>query len=103
MIPQLFRDSIFQTLEPAGTDPQTGNNHLIKMQMCIHTMCMMTVSFAYLREYKGKKISWQYSTSVIREKTAWMQEEGIFRNLVNGEIIEVKDPVLKGYDFVWMK
>ena len=36
------------------------------------------------------------------EQTAWMQEEGIFRNLVNGEIVEVKDPVLKGYEFVWM-
>jgi amylosucrase len=23
--------------------------------------------------------------------------------LVNGEIVEVKDPVLKGYEFVWMK
>ena len=55
-----------------------------------------------LREYKGERFIalFNYSES---EQTAWMQEEGIFRNLVNGEIVEVKDPVLKGYDFVWMK
>lgn len=55
-----------------------------------------------LREYKGERFIALFNFSE-REQTAWMQEEGIFRNLVNGEIIEVKDPVLKGYDFVWMK
>lgn len=55
-----------------------------------------------LREYKGERfiVLFNFSES---EQTAWMQEEGIFRNLVNGEIVEVKDPVLKGYEFVWMK
>ena len=55
-----------------------------------------------LREYKGERFIALFNFSE-REQTAWMQEEGIFRNLVNGEIIEVKDPILKGYDFVWMK
>ena len=55
-----------------------------------------------LREYKGERFIALFNFSE-REQTAWMQEEGIFRDLVNGEIIEVKDPVLKGYDFVWMK
>lgn len=55
-----------------------------------------------LREYKGERFIALFNFSE-REQTAWMQEEGIFRNLVNGEIIEVKDPVLKGYDFVWVK
>lgn len=55
-----------------------------------------------LREYKGERFIALFNFSE-REQTAWMQEEGIFRNLVNGEIVEVKDPVLKGYDFVWMK
>lgn len=55
-----------------------------------------------LREYKGERFIALFNFSE-REQTAWMQEEGIFRNLVNGEIVDVKDPVLKGYDFVWIK
>lgn len=55
-----------------------------------------------LREYKGERFIALFNFSE-NEQTAWMQEESIFRNLVNGEIVEVKDPVLKGYEFVWMK
>lgn len=55
-----------------------------------------------LREYKGERFIALFNFSE-SEQTAWMQEDGIFRNLVNGEIVEVKDPVLKGYEFVWMK
>lgn len=55
-----------------------------------------------LRKYKGERFIALFNFSE-NEQTAWMQEEGIFRNLVNGEIVEVKDPVLKGYEFVWMK
>lgn len=55
-----------------------------------------------LREYKGERFIALFNFSE-NEQTAWMQEEGIFRNLVNGEIVEVKDPVSKGYEFVWMK
>lgn len=55
-----------------------------------------------LREYKGERFIALFNFSE-SEQTAWMQKEGIFRNLVNGEIVEVKDPVLKGYEFVWMK
>lgn len=55
-----------------------------------------------LREYKGERFIALFNFSE-NEQIAWMQEEGIFRNLVNGEIVEVKDPVLKGYEFVWMK
>lgn len=55
-----------------------------------------------LREYKGERFIALFNFSE-REQTAWMQEEGIFRNLVNGETVEVKDLVLKGYEFVWMK
>ena len=50
-----------------------------------------------LREYKGERFIALFNFSE-NEQTAWMQEEGIFRNLVNGEIVEVKDPVLKGYE-----
>ena len=55
-----------------------------------------------LREYKGERFIALFNFSE-REQTALMQEEGIFRNLVNGETVEVKDLVLKGYEFVWMK
>ena len=55
-----------------------------------------------LREYKGERFIALFNFSE-REQTAWMQEEGIFRDLINGEITEMKDPVLKGYGFVWVK
>lgn len=55
-----------------------------------------------LREYKGERFIALFNFSE-REQTAWMQEEGIFRDLINGEITEMKDLVLKGYDFVWVK
>ena len=55
-----------------------------------------------LREYKGERFIALFNFSE-REQTAWMQEEGIFRDLINGEITEIKDLVLKGYDFVWVK
>lgn len=55
-----------------------------------------------LREYKGERFIALFNFSE-SEQTAWMQEEGIFRDLINGEITEMKDPVLKGYGFVWVK
>ena len=32
-----------------------------------------------------------------QEKTAWMQEKGMYRNLLTGEKIELKDIRLSGY------
>ena len=55
-----------------------------------------------LREYKGERFIALFNFSE-SEQTAWMQEEGIFRDLINGEITEMKDPVLKGYGFVWVQ
>lgn len=55
-----------------------------------------------LREYKGERFIALFNFSE-SEQTAWMQEEGIFRDLINGEITETRDPVLKGYGFVWVK
>ena len=37
------------------------------------------------------------------KKTAWMQEEGTFRNLINGETLMLKDVVLPAYGFLWCK
>ena len=36
-------------------------------------------------------------------KTAWMQEEGIYRDLMTGKKMEVKDIVILGHDFLWIK
>ena len=70
--------------------------------MFIMTVFWTPSSAQKAREYKGERFIALFNFSE-NEQTAWMQEEGIFRNLVNGEIVEVKDPVLKGYEFVWMK
>ena len=37
------------------------------------------------------------------EKTAWMQEEGIFRDLITDQTLELKDVELPAYGFMWCK
>ena len=53
-----------------------------------------------LREYKGRKFFGIFSFSN-QEKTAWMQEKGMYRNLLTGEKAELKDIRLSGYEFLW--
>lgn len=38
-----------------------------------------------------------------REETAWMQESGVFENMLTGEKVEVKDIIIPGHDFYWIK
>lgn len=38
-----------------------------------------------------------------QEETAWMQEEGIFVNLLTDKEIKVKDVTIPGHDFYWIK
>ena len=53
-----------------------------------------------LREYKGRRFFGIFNFSD-REKTAWMQEDGVYRNLLTSEKMELKDIRLRGYDFLW--
>lgn len=53
-----------------------------------------------LREYKGKRFFGIFNFSN-QEKTAWMQEKGMYRNLLTGEKAELKDISLSGYEFRW--
>ena len=55
-----------------------------------------------LREYKGRRFFGIFNFSN-QEKTAWMQEKGMYRNLLTGEKTELKDIRLSGYDvpLVW--
>ena len=53
-----------------------------------------------LREYKGRRFFGIFNFSG-QEKTAWMQEEGMYRNLLTSERIELKDIKLKEYEFLW--
>lgn len=53
-----------------------------------------------LREYKGRRFFGIFNFSD-QEKTAWMQEEGVYRNLLTSEKMELKDIRLRGYDFLW--
>ena len=36
------------------------------------------------------------------ERTAWLQEEGEFTNLLTGETMTLSDPVIDGHDFLWL-
>lgn len=53
-----------------------------------------------LREYKGKRFFGIFNFSD-QEKTAWMQEEGRYRNLLTSEVLELRDVKLGGHEFVW--
>lgn len=53
-----------------------------------------------LREYKGRRFFGIFNFSN-QEKTAWMQEKGMYRNLLTGEKTELKDIRLSGYEFLW--
>ena len=53
-----------------------------------------------LREYKGRRFFGIFNFSN-QEKTAWMQEKGMYRNLLTGEKAELKDISLSGYEFYW--
>ena len=53
-----------------------------------------------LREYKGRRFFGIFNFSD-QEKTAWMQEDGVYRNLLTSERMELKDIRLRGYDFLW--
>ena len=53
-----------------------------------------------LREYKGRRFFGIFNFSN-QEKTAWMQEKGMYRNLLMGEKTELKDIRLSGYEFLW--
>lgn len=53
-----------------------------------------------LREYKGRRFFGIFNFSN-QEKTAWMREKGMYRNLLTGEKAELKDISLSGYEFHW--
>ena len=53
-----------------------------------------------LREYKGRRFFGIFNFSN-QEKTAWMQEKGMYRNLLTGEKAELEDISLSGYEFHW--
>lgn len=53
-----------------------------------------------LREYKRRRFFGIFNFSN-QEKTAWMQEKGMYRNLLTGEKTELKDIRLSGYEFLW--
>ena len=53
-----------------------------------------------LREYKGRRFFGIFNFSN-QGKTAWMQEKGMYRNLLTGEKAELKDIRLSGYEFLW--
>lgn len=55
-----------------------------------------------LREYEGERFIAMFNFSE-HTKTAWMQEEGEFRELMSGVVVELKDVELPGHGFMWCK
>ena len=55
-----------------------------------------------MREKDGEKFFgiFNFSSS---EKTAWMQEEGSYLDLITGEKAEINNIVIPGHDFRWVK
>lgn len=55
-----------------------------------------------LREYEGERFIAMFNFSE-HTKTAWMQEEGEFRELMSGVVVELKDVELPAHGFMWCK
>ena len=55
-----------------------------------------------MREKDGEKFFGIFNFCS-REATAWMQEEGEYKDLLTGEKMEMKDVVLPAHGFVWVK
>lgn len=55
-----------------------------------------------MREKNGEKFFGIFNFSD-QERTAWMQEDGAFVNLITGETIAAKDIVIPAHDFYWIK
>ena len=55
-----------------------------------------------LRECEGERFFGIFNFSD-REETAWMQEDGYYRNLVTGEILQLNNMVIPGHRFLWIK
>ena len=55
-----------------------------------------------LREYQDERFIALFNFSDKSEK-AWIQEEGIYRNLMNGEKVELNNIIIPGHDFLWCK
>lgn len=53
-----------------------------------------------MREREGEKFFGLFNFSNC-EKTAWMQEEGEYRNLITGEKMEMKNVRISGHNFIW--
>lgn len=55
-----------------------------------------------LREKEGESFFGFFNFSD-KEETAWLQENGSFTNMLTGEKTELKDIVVAGHDFYWVK
>ena len=91
--------NIFQTLdwlEKIRRQEITFNKDADVYTYDVHDDSILCV----LREYKGRRFFGIFNFSN-QEKTAWMQEKGMYRNLLTGEKTELKDIRLSGYEFLW--
>lgn len=91
--------SIFQTLD--RLEKIRGQEITFDKDADVYTYDVHDDSIlCILREYKGRRFFGIFNFSD-QEKTAWMQEDGVYRNLLTSEKIELKDIRLRGYDFLW--
>ena len=91
--------SIFQTLD--RLEKIRGQEITFDKDADVYTYDVHDDSvLCILREYKGRRFFGIFNFSD-QEKTAWMQEDGVYRNLLTSEKMELKDIRLRGYDFLW--
>lgn len=91
--------SIFQTLD--RLEKIRGQEITFDKDADVYTYDVHDDSIlCILREYKGRRFFGIFNFSD-QEKTAWMQEDGVYRNLLTSEKMELKDIKLRGYDFLW--
>lgn len=97
--PTTVQGSIFQTLD--RLEKIRGQEITFDKDADVYTYDVHDDSvLCILREYKGRRFFGIFNFGD-QEKTAWMQEDGVYRNLLTSEKMELKDIRLRGYDFLW--
>lgn len=73
------------------------------MQADVYTYDVKDNSLLCVLRIKDRDVFFGIYNFSEEDRTAWMEEDGSYQNLINGEAMEMKNPVIPGHGFIWAK
>ncbi|MGN0331414.1 MAG: amylosucrase [Lachnospiraceae bacterium] len=99
--PESVQGQIFHVLE--RLESIRGQEKVFEKEADVYTYNVYEDSIlCILREYEGERFIAMFNFSE-HTKTAWMQEDGTYRELMRGELVKLQDVEIPGYGFMWCK